>query len=358
MGGDNTVSALRSQPILTRKERAVESHYLDVLRGAAALTVVVSHADHAGLLALGLDNSLKSFLGNAGVYLFFMLSGFLIWRSAQGIRQPNGLRIYGIHRATGLLPLYFVNIAFVVLVLPHLESAFQPQVTLETLVRHLTLTQSLNPSVSRALNPVLWTLTHEAIFYALVPLLLFVRTTFLPAIGAMAIILSWQPSTVSSFLAVFHLFVIGMLMAERRMRSAIATLVALIVVQSAAGLHATEELVAEAVAGALFMVSRLAPNRGLWISLPLRWVGVISYSLYIWHYLFINLLGTQGGLRAMYTLTDGLSANDGVRGVLFIAMALAISTVSYFLIERPGMGWLRQGLLSRLCPAAPQRPAA
>ena len=108
------------------QQPSVESHYLDVLRGTAAFTVLISHADHAGLLSLGLDTSQKIFLGRAGVYLFFILSGFLIWRSAQIIKQPHGLAIYGIHRATRLLPLYFVNVAFAAFVLPHLESAFKP----------------------------------------------------------------------------------------------------------------------------------------------------------------------------------------------------------------------------------------
>jgi len=152
--GQNWDCSLMSHTSNRIKKQIISSYYLDVLRGIAALTVMVSHADHVGILQIAMNNSFKAFLGRFGVYLFFMLSGFLIWRSAQGIRS-GGLLTYGIHRATSLVPLYLCNIAFVVWVLPYLDSAFRPTVTLETVLRHLSFTQDLNPIVSRDLNPVL-----------------------------------------------------------------------------------------------------------------------------------------------------------------------------------------------------------
>jgi exopolysaccharide production protein ExoZ len=333
-----------------RQPEIIQSHYLDVLRGVAALIVMVAHADHAGLMQIPMGTSVKVFLGRFGVYLFFILSGFLIWRSAQGIRRVGGLMTYGIHRVTRLVPLYLVNIAFVVWALPHFDSAFQAQVTPEALVRHLTFTQGLNPSASRYLNPVLWTLTHEVIFYALVPLLLMLPAAFLPLLGGLAIVLSWTPSTVSTFLALFHLFTIGILVAERRIVWAGLALLVFTAMQATGQPYAAEEITARLAAGGLFMVALVAPVRGRWLSAPLRWVGIVSFSLYIWHYLFINILGTQTGLRALHTVSFGWSANDWIRGVLFVAMALGISAVSYHLIERPDMGPLRRWLMARLVP--------
>lgn len=337
-----------TSPRDTPQTEIIQSHYLDVLRGVAALIVMVSHADHAGLMQITMGTSLKVFLGRFGVFLFFILSGFLIWRSAQGIRRVGGLMTYGIHRLTRLAPLYLVNIAFVVWALPHFDSAFQAHVTTETLVRHLTFTQDLNPSVSRDLNPVLWTLTHEVIFYALVPLLLMLRTAFLPLIGGAAIVLSWTPSTMSNFLALFHLFTIGILVAERRIVWAGLALLVFASMQATGQPYAAEEIAARLAAGGLFMAALAAPVRGQWLSAPLRWVGIVSFSLYIWHYLFINILGTQTGLRALHRLSFGWSANDWIRGGGFVVMAMGISAVSYYLIERPGMGLLRRWLMARL----------
>ena len=345
-----------TSPRDTPQTEIIQSHYLDVLRGVAALVVMVSHADHAGLMQITMDTSLKVFLGRFGVYLFFILSGFLIWRSAQGIRRVGGLATYGIHRVTRLVPLYLVNIAFVVWALPHFESAFQAQVTLETLVRHLTFTQDLNPSVSRDLNPVLWTLTHEVVFYALVPLLRLLPTALLPLLGAAAIVLAWTPSTISSFLILFHLFTIGILVAERRVVWAGLALLVFTAMQATSQPYAAEEVAARLVAGGLFLAALAAPARGQWLSAPLQWVGVMSFSLYIWHYLFINILGTQTGLRALHRLSFGGSANDWVRGGLFVAMAMGISAASYHLIERPGMGPLRRWLMARLVRSRVRAP--
>ena len=86
-------------------------------------------------------------------------------------------------------------------------------------------------------------------------------------------------------------------------------------------------------------------------------MGIVSISLYIWHYLLINIVGTQSGLRAVYTVTDGLTANDWIRGSLFLVIAVGISVASYYAIERPCMGWLRRRLVARLCPLAPRSPA-
>lgn len=328
------------------QENIGKHHYLDVLRGIAALCVLVSHADHAGLINIVMSNPTKVFLGRLGVYLFFILSGYLIWKSAQGIRHGEGIKTYAIHRVTRLVPLYLVNIAFVIWALPHLSSAFQAHVTIETIIRHLFFTQDFNPSVSRDLNPVLWTLTHEVVFYVMVPLLLWVRIWMLPLLGGACIMLSWIPSTASTVLAFFHLFIVGILMAERRIGWAGLALLIFAIMQ-AHGQFAYQEFAARLAAGGLFIASLTAPARGLWWTAPLRWIGIVSFSLYIWHYLFINILGTQTGLRVMHAWSFGLSGNGWIRGVLFIGMVLIISTASYYLIERPSMGVFRRWLITK-----------
>lgn len=326
-------------------QRAAREHYLDVLRGMAALAVLVSHADHAGLIEHGMSSLEKGLLGRAGVTVFFILSGFLIWTAARRLAEPGGLQRYAIHRATRLLPLYWANLAFAMWVLPHLDSAWQSTPSIETLVRHLTFTQALSPAVDRDLNPVLWTLTHEAIFYALVPLLVRVSPRALALMGLATLLGARYVPVIGTFLLFFHLFVVGILLAERR--PAHALLWSLIYtgayfVQSTAALAALTMLSAGLVVSAL-----LLPGRCLRLTAPLRWVGEISFSLYAWHYLLINLIGTEQGIRWLSRNMGKYYQYVSVRALVVLAILLAIAWVSYRLIERPGMTSSRRALEAR-----------
>jgi len=343
-----------SQPAQARR------HYLDVLRGSAALLVVVSHSDQAGLLSFGLDSIQKGFIGTLGVYLFFILSGFLIWTSARDIHAIGGLRTYAVHRVTRLVPLYLVNLAFVVWALPHLASAFTPTVTPEIMLRHLTFTQNLLPDVSRKLNPVLWTLTHEAIFYALVPLLMLLPRLAIPALGLVAMLAGFRfPTAVGPFLALFFLFTVGILLAEGRWRAALAALVVFTATWAVPFHQPLWRVALIPSAGLLILMALCLPNRLLWLTAPLRWAGIISFSLYIWHYLLINLIGTQSFLRTMaYYTRDASVQNDFVRGGTFLALVFLVCTASYWLIERPSMVQLRRLILRGLVPASPSSRTA
>jgi len=145
---------------------------IDALRGLAALAVLLSHGDHAHLIEISSLTQIKGYFGLFGVNLFFIVSGYLIWISAsKTLPQPQGLTIYAVHRATRLMPLYYVNIFTALVLIPMIGSHFVPSFSIGSLLRHITFTQALLPPVSRDINPVLWTLTHEVIFYLIVPLL-------------------------------------------------------------------------------------------------------------------------------------------------------------------------------------------
>ena len=78
----------------------------------------------------------------------------------------------------------------------------------------------------------------------------------------------------------------------------------------------------------LVIVSVTQPNRGLlgralsWY--PLRWIGMISYGLYLWHWpVYLTITGTRTGLEGNALLFARL-------GVTF-----AFASLSYYLVERP-----------------------
>lgn len=307
--------------------------------------MLISHADHAQLVDLGMTSAQKGFLGALGVYVFFILSGYLIWTSAKGLDQPGGLRNYAMHRVTRLVPLYVVNVAFAMWALPYLEYAFATNPSSYVLLRHLTFTQDFAPQVSRDLNPVLWTLTHEAVFYVLVPLLTLLPLRMIPLLGFGAYLLAMIGAPLSPFLAVFYLFTIGILLAEGKAGWALLAAAAFSLARASHLPWAQAALVPAAVA--IVMGGLLLPARALWLTAPLKWVGVISFSLYIWHYVLIGLMGTLTGVRALYAITGGATADATVRGLIVIAIMLAFSALSYWLIERPSMTTLRRYLVGQ-----------
>ena len=65
---------------------------------------------------------------------------------------------------------------------------------------------------------------------------------------------------------------------------------------------------------------------------PMRWIGDISYSLYLWHWPVITFYRLETGIQLAPHETAGL-----------IALSIALAWASYVWVERPCLVWLRQG---------------
>jgi peptidoglycan/LPS O-acetylase OafA/YrhL len=119
---------------------------------------------------------------NEGVPMFFVLSGFLLWRPmASAVLQAGELpsiRRYARNRALRVLPAYWVVLLCSALIL---ESARLTPATTQAvdgairspglLLQDALLVQNLRPStMSSGLSPA-WSLAVEVVFYALLPLL-------------------------------------------------------------------------------------------------------------------------------------------------------------------------------------------
>jgi peptidoglycan/LPS O-acetylase OafA/YrhL len=63
---------------------------------------------------------------------------------------------------------------------------------------------------------------------------------------------------------------------------------------------------------------------------PLRWLGRLSYSLYLWQQLFV--IGSQYMIKPF-------PMGHWQEFPLNVAAALAMASVSYYLIERPMIAW-------------------
>lgn len=139
-------------------------HALDGLRGLAVLLVVLSHFSLAGVNLFPALNF--SGAGKSGVYLFFVLSAFLL--TFQGLQQTReGLHAtsywlgYGIRRVLRIFPLY-VLVILMAWGLTRWTEGYGPRIeTAEEALRHLLLLEGKH---------IFWAIPVEFKYYLLLPL--------------------------------------------------------------------------------------------------------------------------------------------------------------------------------------------
>lgn len=142
----------------------------DGIRAIAALSVVVYHAV---FFTTWFRTPGGSFLWNlnSGVWVFFVTSGFLLYRpfvEANLNGGPHvGLRGYAIRRVARIYPAYWAVLAFFTFVMPKTNL-----VGVGESLRNATLTQTYFPARNPFLVgvPPAWSLVVEITFYAFLPL--------------------------------------------------------------------------------------------------------------------------------------------------------------------------------------------
>ena len=139
------------------------------MRWAAALLVFLSHIKNFGYFG-GTAGKLVDWAfgrGSIGVSFFFILSGFVLaWSVRDGERAVTFWR----NRIARVYPLHLVTAGIAVILAFTLIPALRPSGVPEALA-NVFLVSSWNFEWWQALNPVSWTLTCEAFFYALFPVL-------------------------------------------------------------------------------------------------------------------------------------------------------------------------------------------
>jgi peptidoglycan/LPS O-acetylase OafA/YrhL len=360
---------------------------VECLRGVAILLVFALHFDglvqpYPGRAGTVVSPALAFVAaGHTGVNLFFILSGFLLslpfLSEARGGR-PVGRREYFARRALRILPLYWTGV--VVGTLFTMEHAGD--------LRHgLPYLFFLNafPKTSVPLVPyshVWWSLATEVQFYLLLPLLPFFLRT--PAGRALAgVVLALWAAGYGVFLggvpdhhrlfvslSLFGrapLFLYGIAAAAiyraagervrergraiRWLRRGGADVVLLAVLVAlgfllrwlvgvgylraeATGLHLWH--VAEGglwTAALLLMLLAPLASKGLLLNRLFATLGVLSYSIYMWHIPVITF-----GLRWLRTPAHplvGWSGETAVAAAVIVAVCVGLSAVTYRVIERP-----------------------
>lgn len=331
---------------------------MEGLRGFAVLLVFLVHyetllepwvAQDLPLLAVARSIHL---LGNSGVDLFFLLSGYLIYGSLLTRHQPF-LQFFG-RRLQRIYPAFttvFVVYVALSLLLPS-ESKIPQDGTALYLIANYLLLPGLFPI--QAMITVAWSLSYEMFYYLVLPgmvalLKLGERTVrwrltlFLAIAAALSIYtaLNGGPIRLIMFISGIALYE-AIHNSELRANSATGA-IALIV-----GLACTlwpladpaGETVKIAVLFVTFFVFGLAcfrtphdwlPAAFSWT--PLRWLGNMSYSYYLMHGLAL-----KGAFLLLSRLLPPTGQESSLHWLLFLpmfAITLIPSTALFVLIERP-----------------------
>ncbi len=152
------------------------------IRAVAALLVVGTHAAYTtGKYTHGYWGLVGARM-EVGVPIFFVLSGFLLFRpwvksAATGGPSPS-LSRYARHRVRRIMPAYVITVLFAYVLYHFRQAGPNPGHTWWGLVRNLTLTQIYcNGYLGKYLHQGLtqmWSLAVEAAFYVALPLLAYV----------------------------------------------------------------------------------------------------------------------------------------------------------------------------------------
>jgi peptidoglycan/LPS O-acetylase OafA/YrhL len=367
---------------------------IDSLRAVSALVVVAAHAAlYAGLYSSGSRLAPYVVQFTVAAPIFFMISGFLLYRPfvrarVEGRATPS-IGAYAWRRVLRIVPAYWVALTLVAIWLS-LETVIQP-------AWHVPLIygfgQIYTSGTSQAGLGQAWTLCVEATFYVCLPLwvLAFRRIGWRAELVALAAVvgasIGWQffalaqadpkqfgpfsggpwlhplPNFMDYFalgmaLAVISVHGLPQRVARWAGRAWLWWLVAAVlfwVCSTQIGMpalvigHGTYVLQHELqglVALALIMPSVFGKDEGGAVRRVMGWppvlyVGLISYGLYLWqNALVIKIGGATRGWMAD-TLGLGPDARFVLLFLLVVAPAIAIGSLSYYAVERPMLRLIR-----------------
>ena len=357
---------------------------VDGLRGLAALAIVLLHTwMYTGARDAGHSVLLDAVIGELrlGLTYFFALSGFLLARpwlraALDGTSGPR-LSSYALQRAARLLPAYWFALVGAFLVL---DGTGHPRAAAASdLPAFALFAQNQLEATAGQLNPPTWSLSVEVSFYALLPLASLVLVRLARRSGRRGVVagclvlialglawtlagqlLEWPATVMTSLPTYLPVFATGMLAAalvhgrsvSRSASSALLLGGCLVVLMNgwwhSAGTdllgHVLLDLPAAVGFAAITVAVTARPLRVL-DTRPIRWLGTISYGVYLWHMPVLYWLVTRNAFPEHPLLA-------------FLAVAvptLVLGTLSWLAIERPVLAWSRRRRPARREPVRRER---
>lgn len=338
--------------------------YVDALRGLAVLGVVAYHVGQYGtsapffhpLLAAAVES------GARGVQLFFVLSAFTLFRSAQRRQtEAHAVRNFLLRRAFRIVPMYWLALLYFGLWFTYV----QPRpLTPGQVLSNLLLVHGFGPGWINSAVPGGWSVGVEVMFYCLVPALVlrlrsldhalrFVVVTWLLN-GVLALALhQWPPVAnvweLNSFLFFYlpaQLPVFGLGVAlffaiqpadiPRPVRGSTLLAVSLAgLVSLILGSPTQQHFWFAGGFVVLGMALSRYPNAGL-VNRVTIWLGRISFSLYLVHFavlLGLDYLGWNDMLHP--TRMREAVVDYALRFILVLTVSGLLATLFYECVEKP-----------------------
>ena len=311
---------------------------LDYIRLLAAVLVFIGHARNFNTAG---SVPWAHFVSEQSVYVFFSISGYLIFKSAQAHR-PSA---YILRRISRIMPALIVNLLCISFILSPAVALLNKQTwqlsdAISFLLKNCSLIPSWQTSIGDTLdgvglnqtwNPPLWTLFFEVFCYVLILLVVhFFRNHNRAALSILCIIVSISVAISSSSastvgitaIRLLTFFLMGAMFNYTRVRVAWAVLVFI----------GIGELLGS---GSHIVLNSLLISFLLFVVLPsgeqeskFQLTGDYSYGIYIWHW---PILQTVFTLEAFIGVSPSWVVSLGIAFPFVSLIAIA----SWHLLEKP-----------------------
>jgi peptidoglycan/LPS O-acetylase OafA/YrhL len=349
---------------------------LDGLRGILASSVFFHHAYitftffHTGVWA-PLSSNFYAQLGPTAVTLFFFISGYLFW--GKMLKDPANIRWNKLipNRLRRIMPAYLAAVLLLFIIVAF-TGRFVLQVSVSILLFHMTswilggFPYPGGPTLN-GVEPVIvaggvfWTLQQEWLFYFLLPLLAGFRSWrrlliccvivfFAGAMLPLVPLLQHTNALVSGFATILEAFApmfvtgfaVGMFAAYQRpqrvdriLRSPWMTVPAILLVAGQllfvpARYSWWEPLLLTPV---FFMIVSGNSFCGVLTNRPMRCLGAISYSLYLFHGMLLHTLVTL--INRVYPISQVTPGRYWLMMIPVACIVVVWSTLTYRFIEKP-----------------------
>ncbi|VVN99440.1 acyltransferase family protein [Pseudomonas fluorescens] len=338
---------------------------VDALRCFAALWVVLFHlseGNHIPTLLAAIPDWLRYIVfdaGHLGVPVFFVLSGIVMAATTflVPMNTANAANFVA-RRLVRLAPPYYVAVALGVLVIAVKHMSGQNEIEIPSItdiLGHLMFLQGFL-GIENIIT-VFWTLCIEVQFYIAFAVLLWLadqarggealqmRSVSIWVSALLALL--WPTGLIHSigwqggFIAFWFSFMAGVLCAQtltgtKQSRYIAVGYCALVLLIGVASKNSFTVAVGLTGLSFCFLVISSA-TLGFLSSYPVQKIGLISYSLYLFH---SPVIGTF--MRLFRRLMPTGIASDVLATILAVAACIVFAAIAYMLVERPAIAWTRR----------------